>query len=105
MAPQPPARMRPSDLLAQRRAASLAMRVFLRAWAKDLPFGVRELQNELSPAVPNAVQFSAQQPPRVHGRTTGFRGPRKTPVCWTVFSGEFRELARPSPGNSPGCIR
>src|SRR5207249_8134549 len=89
------------DSSASRLGRSFAMRVFLRAWARFLPFEDLELKNGQWQAVPTVVRYAARQ--RLHGlgRTAGFRGPRKNPAARIIFSGDFRKCARPWRDQSP----
>src|SRR5690242_18981140 len=81
--------------------AALAVVVFLRAWAKELPFRERELKNVKSQAVRAVARLPAWRLRRDLDRTNGFRDLRRNLICWIVFAGEIQKRARPWRNQSP----
>src|SRR5260370_11334252 len=86
---------------APRPARSFAMRVFLRASARSLPFEVLLLSDGQRQAVPTGARYPVQQLLRGRDKTTGFQGLRKNSACRIVFSGDFRKCARPWRDQTP----
>src|SRR2546427_8293707 len=82
-----------------------AMRVFLRAWARFLPFEGLELKNEQWQAVPVRAQYPASQRLRGPGRISEFQGLRKNTAARIIFSGDFRKCAGPWRGQSAARSR
>src|SRR6266436_35632 len=89
--------MRSWDSPASKLGRPFATRVFLRAWARVLPFEDLELRNGCWQTVPHGSRYPALQRQCGPDKTTGFQGLRRSPAGLIIFCGEFRKHAPPWP--------